>query len=106
MGVPFPGGESLKGFVAHHLDHGDFSLGDWPAQLSANKGIIKARVRGILRRACEEDARRTRPIDCSETHRAGLASRVQVAGGQLELAQGSPLSADAATSALATPTLP
>jgi hypothetical protein len=63
VGVALPGGESLERFVAHHLDHGNFSLVAWPAQLLVNKGIIKAGVRGILRRACEEDARRTRPMD-------------------------------------------
>jgi len=77
----------LESFVAHELRHRNFSGRMLLRDFAVDEGIIETRLRSISRATAEKHAIGPRPIDCSETHRAGLTGCVEITAAQLEVAK-------------------
>ena len=82
-----PGIENCLRFPAEKLFHGHAPRVQRELQFIVNKSVIEARGGGVSSSAGVEDSSGSRPIDCAEAHGARLASSVEIAAGELKIAE-------------------
>jgi hypothetical protein len=79
-----PGLKCRQRLLAHHLNHGYLTLGVRLRDFRIDRGIVKADSGGILREIAKVNFANPGPVDCTETHGAGFAGRVQITVPQFE----------------------
>ena len=80
----FPSSKCRQRLFAHHRNHGDLTLGVRLRDFRIDRGIVKADSGGILSEIAKVNFANPSPVDCTETHGAWLAGRVQLTVPQFE----------------------
>src|SRR5207245_2383327 len=79
--------EECVGRDAADMDHGKGALRDLQPNLVVDQLIIESRAGRVFTAGAIIDAIDSRPINFSETHRAGLATGIELASAQIEALQ-------------------
>lgn len=83
-----PGSQAGPGLVAQKLGGGNGALGSVLAEFLIEDGVIEAGARGVRGAATKVNRVNARPVDGRKTHRAGLATGVELAAVKREGAEG------------------
>src|SRR4029077_12929036 len=75
----FPNAKCFERFLSHHRNHRYLPLRVRPRNFLIDQRIIEPSFGGVRRSIRKIDTRGTSPIDSAQAHRAGLASRINLA---------------------------
>ena len=87
VGLVLPGLERRGGFVRKQLGRSDRPSCQGLGQLMVDEVVRESGGGGFLSCTAEVEPREVGPVDGGEAHRAGLAAGVEVAAGEMKVAQ-------------------
>src|SRR5664280_349501 len=94
IGKSAPCVEALHRLVGQQTRHGDSALVERAAHLLIEQGVVEAGIAGVCRGVAIKNRVAARPEERGQAHRAGLATGVDHASGELKVAQSLARSAD------------
>ena len=74
-------------FLAHHLNHGNVTLGVRLGDFCIDSGIIKADFRSVRCEIAKVNSVNPSPVDCAQAHWAGFAGGVELTAPEFETAK-------------------